>query len=131
VKAYTIGSQQGIASLAAVTKDVPQPGPGQVLLKVQAVALNHRDLLIVSGKYGALRPEDRVPVSDGVGEVVALGEGVSGSALGQRVTAPHFVARTDGPFSPAYFGHDIGVDARRLAGRVRSGSRPCPGESTR
>jgi len=109
VKAYTIGSQQGIASLAAVTKDVPQPGPGQVLLKVQAVALNHRDLLIVSGKYGALRPEDRVPVSDGVGEVVALGEGVSGFAPGQRVTAPHFVAWTDGPFSPAYFGHDIGV----------------------
>lgn len=109
MKAYTIGSQQGIASLTAGTRDVPQPGPGQVLVKVRAVALNHRDLLIVSGKYGPARPEDRVPVSDGIGEVAGLGEGVSGLAIGQRVTAPHFVSWTDGPFSPAYFGHDLGV----------------------
>ncbi|MGF7153418.1 zinc-dependent alcohol dehydrogenase family protein [Novosphingobium gossypii] len=109
MKAYTIGSQQGIASLTAVTKDVPQPGPGQVLVKVQAAALNHRDILIVSSKYGAPRPESRVPVSDGVGEIAVLGEGVSGFEAGERVIAPHFVAWTDGPFSPAYFGHDIGV----------------------
>jgi NADPH:quinone reductase-like Zn-dependent oxidoreductase len=109
MKAYTIGSQQGIASLTAVTKDVPKPGPSEVLVKVRAVALNHRDLLIVSSKYGAPRPEDRVPVSDGVGEIAALGEGVTGYEVGQRVTAPHFVSWTDGPFSPAYFGHDLGV----------------------
>lgn len=109
MKVYQIGSQQGLDSLVSAEVDTPKPGAGEVLVKMRAVCLNHRDLLILSGKYGPARPENRIPVSDGVGEIAQLGEGVSGHAEGDRVVMPHFVDWIGGPFSPTVFGHDIGV----------------------
>ena len=76
MKAYQIGDQQGLASLTLVERPAPVCGPGQALLKVSAVCLNHRDLKILSGSYGSRRPEDRTPCADGVGEVIDVGEGV-------------------------------------------------------
>lgn len=109
MKAYQIGGRKGLESLIQTEVETPRPGPGEVLVKMRAVCLNHRDLLILSGKYGPARPETRIPVSDGVGEIAQLGEGVSGYAEGDRVSMPHFVNWIDGPFSPTVFGHDIGV----------------------
>lgn len=109
MKAYQIGAQQGLDSLVMTDVPTPEPGAGQVVVKMRAVCLNHRDLLILSGKYGPVRPETRIPVSDGVGEIAALGEGVSGFAEGERVVMPHFVNWVGGPFNPAVFGHDVGV----------------------
>lgn len=109
MKAYQIGGQKGLESLIQTEVETPRPGPGEVLVKMRAVCLNHRDLLILSGKYGPARPETRIPVSDGVGEIAQLGEGVTGHAEGDRVSMPHFVNWIDGPFSPTVFGHDIGV----------------------
>lgn len=109
MKAYQIGSQNGLESLVYTDVPTPSAGAGQVLVKTRAVCLNHRDLSILSGKYGPTRPETRIPVSDGVGEIAQIGEGVSGFAEGDRVVMPHFVDWIGGPFSPAVFGHDIGV----------------------
>jgi NADPH:quinone reductase-like Zn-dependent oxidoreductase len=109
MKAYEIGDQTGLASLRPADHADPVAGPGQAVLRVRAVCLGHRDLGIVSGTYGPRRPEDRVPVSDGVGEVVAMGAGVAGLALGDRVISPHFVGWLDGAFSPAVFARDLGV----------------------
>ncbi len=109
MKAYEIGPQTGLASLRPTTRPDPVPGAGEVVLKVLKVCLNHRDMGVLEGSYGAKKPEDRIPVSEGVGEVIALGEGVKGFAIGDRVVAPHFVTWTDGAFSPAAFGHDIGI----------------------
>ena len=109
VKVYEIGEQTGIGALRRAERDAPAPGPGQALLRVRAVCLNHRDLKIVSGTYGPRRPSARVPCSDGVGEVVSLGAGVSGVAIGQRVTCGHFVSWRGGAFTPAVFGADLGV----------------------
>lgn len=109
MKAYQIGAQQGLESLRLVERPAPEPAAGFVVIRVKAVGLNHRDLEIVSGEYGARRPEDRIPVSEGIGEVAALGEGVSGFALGDRVVCPHFVTWIKGPFAPSVFGYDIGV----------------------
>lgn len=109
MKAYEIGPQTGLASLRPTTRPDPVAGPGEVVLKVLKVCLNHRDMGVLEGSYGAKRPEDRVPVSEGVGEIIALGEGVKGLAIGDRVVAPHFVTWLDGAFSPAAFGHDIGI----------------------
>jgi NADPH:quinone reductase-like Zn-dependent oxidoreductase len=67
MKVYEIGTQQGLQSLRASTRPDLQPGPGQVVLRVRAVCLNHRDLLVLGGAYGPRRAEARVPVSDGVG----------------------------------------------------------------
>ncbi|WP_199555032.1 zinc-dependent alcohol dehydrogenase family protein [Sandaracinobacteroides hominis] len=107
--AYQIGPQQGIASLNRADVTTPVPGAGEVLVKVKRVCLNHRDLLIVSGKYGPTRPENRIPCSDGVGEVAAVGEGVSDLAIGDRVSCGHFVTWLDGAFSQSIFGADLGV----------------------
>jgi NADPH:quinone reductase-like Zn-dependent oxidoreductase len=109
MKVFEIGEQQGLASLTASERPEPVPGPGEAVLHVRAVCLNHRDLNIVSGTYGPRRPTNRVPVSDGVGEVVALGEGVAGVAVGDRAICGHFCSWLDGAFSPSVFGRDLGV----------------------
>jgi len=108
-KAYAIGPQQGLPGLHAVQRELLAPEPGQALVRMRAACLNHRDLLVLNGCYGPCRPEQRIPLSDGVGEVIALGEGCTGVALGDRVISPHFVNWLDGAFNPAAFGADLGV----------------------
>jgi NADPH:quinone reductase-like Zn-dependent oxidoreductase len=109
MKCFELGDQTGIAGLRAATRPDPKPGPGEALLRVRAVCLNHRDLLIASGSYGARKPEHRIPVSDGIGEVIALGGGVTSMAVGDRAICPHFVTWREGAFTPAAFAKDLGV----------------------
>jgi NADPH:quinone reductase-like Zn-dependent oxidoreductase len=109
MKAYQIGDQQGVSSLTLVEKPSPNCGPGQALVQVAYVGLNHRDLKVVAGEYGPRRPAERTPGSDGVGRVVAVGEGVTQVKVGDRVTCGHFVTWLDGAFSPAVFGVDLGI----------------------
>jgi NADPH:quinone reductase-like Zn-dependent oxidoreductase len=109
MKAYQLGSQTGLASLTATTRPDPVPGPGEAVLKVRMVALNSRDIQVLEGRYGAKKAEDRIPGSEGVGEVVALGEGAEGVAIGDRAVFAHFVNWLDGPFAGAYFGADYGI----------------------
>lgn len=109
MKAYQIGSQTGLDSLTATTRPDPIAGPGEVVLKVRLVCLNHRDMLVLEGRYGARRPEERIPLSEGVGEVIAIGEGVSTVKVGDRAVFAHFVTWIDGDFSPAAFGNDLGI----------------------
>jgi NADPH:quinone reductase-like Zn-dependent oxidoreductase len=110
MKCFELGDQTGIGGLRATTRPDPEPGPGQALLRVRAVCLNHRDLLIASGKYGPRKPENRIPVSDGVGDVIALGDGVSSVAIGDRVVCGHFVSWLGGAFAPSVFAQDLGVN---------------------
>ena len=81
MKVYQVQPGAGLDGLSIDERPEPTPAPRQVLIKVKAVSLNDRDLLILKGFYpGVTKPV--VPVSDGMGEVVALGEGVT------RVCAP-------------------------------------------
>ena len=75
----------GIDNLEQFEVPEPQPGPGKVLIKVRAVSLNYRDLLVTLGHYNPKMPLPRIPVSDGAGEVVGIGEGVTQLKNGQRV----------------------------------------------
>ena len=75
----------GLDNLRLVERTEPEPGPGQVKLRVRAASLNSRDLQVIYNKYDPDQRLPMVPVSDGVGEVVAVGEGVSRVALGERV----------------------------------------------
>ena len=111
MKAYEIGPQDGLSGLRLVDRVAAIRGPGEILVKPCLACLNHRDLLILKGQYGALRPEARIPLSDGVGEIMALGEGSTGLAIGDRIIAPHFATWLDGSFSPSVFGADIGASA--------------------
>jgi len=109
VKAFEIGDQNGIEALKEATRPAPVAGRGQVEIAPRLVSLNNRDLQIIRGAYGAKKAVDRIPVSEGVGEIVALGEDVAGFSVGDRVIAPHFVNWTGGNFGYHAFGHDLGV----------------------
>ena len=65
--------------------DRPQPGPGEVLLKVHACGVNFADTLIVAGRYQEKPPLPFAPGMEVCGTVEALGEGVEGLPLGTRV----------------------------------------------
>ncbi|MFN6964205.1 MAG: zinc-dependent alcohol dehydrogenase family protein [Pyrinomonadaceae bacterium] len=89
MKAYEI-QRFGIDELALVERDVPQPGKGEVLVRLHAASLNYRDLMVVKGQYNPRMKLPAVPFSDGAGEVVAVGEDVGRWAAGDRVM-PIFV----------------------------------------
>jgi NADPH:quinone reductase-like Zn-dependent oxidoreductase len=75
---------------------VPVPGHGQVLVKVHAVALNYRDLLITRDGMGMPLPMPFVPASDMSGEVAAVGPGVGSFAIGDAVINTFFSGWIDG-----------------------------------
>jgi NADPH:quinone reductase-like Zn-dependent oxidoreductase len=75
-----------IDSLRLVDRPRPGAGHGQVLLRMKAASLNFRDLVVARRGYGAQTGElPLVPVSDGVGEVVEVGPGVTGVSVGERI----------------------------------------------
>jgi NADPH:quinone reductase-like Zn-dependent oxidoreductase len=81
---------QGLAGLRRETMLMPAPGPGEALVRFAALTLNYRDLIgIEGGLPGLTREPDYVPLSCGVGQVVAIGADVTRVAIGQRV-APIF-----------------------------------------
>lgn len=84
MRAFVLHGVIELADARVQEVDDPQPGPGQVLVKLHAAALNHRDLYICQGRYAGLR-YPIIPGSDGTGEVAAVGEGVTGAAVGSAV----------------------------------------------
>ncbi len=85
MKAFEIKDTFSIDSLALVERPEPSPRHGQVLVKVRAVSLNYRDLLVVKGLYNPKLPLPLIPFSDGAGDIVAVGDGVSRVRVGDRV----------------------------------------------
>ncbi|HVT18374.1 MAG TPA: NAD(P)-dependent alcohol dehydrogenase [Thermoanaerobaculia bacterium] len=75
----------GLDHLVEAERPEPRPGFGQVVVRVRAASLNYRDLLTIEGRYNPKQPLPLIPCSDGAGEVVATGEGVSRVRVGDRV----------------------------------------------
>ncbi|QBD81052.1 NAD(P)-dependent alcohol dehydrogenase [Ktedonosporobacter rubrisoli] len=81
---------QGTGQLQRIEQEQPQPGPGEVLVKMRAASLNHRDLYILE-EMGTLKiAEPVIPLSDGAGEVAVCGEGSRRFQVGDRVVLPCF-----------------------------------------
>ncbi len=80
----------------------PEPGPGEVRVKMRACSLNYRDLLMKTGQSASSAGGGVVPLSDGAGEIDAVGEGVTKWKAGDRVMGGFFRDWVDGPFDLGY-----------------------------
>jgi NADPH:quinone reductase-like Zn-dependent oxidoreductase len=95
VKRVEIGSPATLDSLRRVERDPPRPRHGEVLVRIRASSLNFHDYLVATGVLPAV--EGRVPLSDGAGEVVEVGEEVRRFKVGDRVVGTFFPDWSDGP----------------------------------
>lgn len=89
MKMYLVSKgSTGLDGLKRAERDRPTPAANQVLVRMRAASLNFRDLAVLSGKYirGPLA-NDTIPMSDGAGEIAAVGAGVREFAIGDRVVA--------------------------------------------
>ncbi len=85
MKAYRLPAFNGPRSLERVELPSPEPGPGQVRVRLRAASLNFRDLMISKGVYNPKLRLPLIPLSDGAGEVVAVGDGAGRFRVGDRV----------------------------------------------
>jgi NADPH:quinone reductase-like Zn-dependent oxidoreductase len=85
MKVFEIQNQFGIDSLVCSERAEPDPSPFHAVIKLRAVSLNYRDLLTIEGKYNPRLRLPLIPCSDGVGEVVAIGDSVTRVKVGERV----------------------------------------------
>ncbi len=95
MKAYEV-NEFGIDNLSLVERDEPKPQANEVLIKLRAASLNFRALMMVKGAYNPKLKTPLVPLSDGAGEVVAVGESVTKWKEGDRVCPTFFQGWTDG-----------------------------------
>lgn len=79
----------GVENVCCVEGDVPAPGPGEVQIRVRASSLNFHDFVTLVGLIPGIE-YPRVPLSDGCGEIVAVGEGVAEYKQGERVVPLFF-----------------------------------------
>jgi NADPH:quinone reductase-like Zn-dependent oxidoreductase len=103
-------SSFGVDSLEFAERPGPAPGPGEVKVKIRAVSFNYRDLLMVKGFYNPKLKLPRIPCSDGAGEVVAVGEGVTAWKRGDRVAGIFMQNWIEGPPTPAKTKGALGGD---------------------
>ena len=99
MKAYVVQKgATGFEQLKRVELPDPKPGAGQIRVRMRAASLNFRDQMIVLGRYmGGAVSRDTVPLSDGAGEVVEVGAGVTRFKVGDRVASTFFRGWVDGP----------------------------------
>lgn len=96
MKTYEL-QKAGIDNLVRVDRPRPEPRKGQVLVRMRAGSLNYRDLLVAERRQEGF---PLVPLSDGAGEVAAVGEGVTRVKVGDRVAGTFFQSWVDGELTP-------------------------------
>jgi NADPH:quinone reductase-like Zn-dependent oxidoreductase len=100
MRAYQLPQATGIEALTKVDLPMPKPAHRQVLVRIKACSLNFRDLAIVLGRYRMPVKPNVIPLSDGAGEVVEVGDGVTKVKAGDRV-AGNFFQRWPGGIASA------------------------------
>jgi NADPH:quinone reductase-like Zn-dependent oxidoreductase len=108
--AYHLDPLRGPEGLSVRPQQRPEPGPGQVVVRVRAASLNRRDLMLMDGTYPLPAKPGVVPLSDGVGQVAAVGPGVTRAAVGDRVTGTYFQRWIAGPQRPAHTREQCGAN---------------------
>ena len=100
----------GIDALSLVDVDPPALKAGEVLVRLRATSINYRDMMMVEGGYNPRMTLPRVPFSDGAGEVIEVGEGVTKWRPGDRVCPTFFQSWIDGPINYAKSKTNLGGD---------------------
>jgi NADPH:quinone reductase-like Zn-dependent oxidoreductase len=100
VKAYQLETFNNVEGIILRERDEPHCGPTDILVRVRAASLNRRDAMILDRSYPLPARPNVVPLSDGVGEVVAVGGNVTRFKPGDRVTGSYFARWRDGRISP-------------------------------
>ena len=108
MKAYQLIAASGAQALKQNELTEPKPAFGQVLVRVRATSLNYRDLMVASGRYGAGVPLPLIPLSDGAGEIVVVGDGVTQWKVGDRVAGTFFQSWQTGPVRREAFDFALG-----------------------
>ncbi len=107
MRCYEFAKDGDAYRLDATTRPVPTASAGNVVVRVRAASLNYRDLIQLKNKAGR-DVSGRIPLSDGAGDVVAIGSNVTGLSVGDRVMPNFFTAWKTGRFSMAYHGSALG-----------------------
>ena len=101
MEAYHIDHFGSVDGIVRRSSEDPRPGPKEVVMRVRASSLNYRDLMVLKGGGRGPTKPGVVPLSDGAGEVVAIGDRVTRVKVGDRII---------GTFHPRWFGGPISAD---------------------
>ncbi|MFA5630761.1 MAG: NAD(P)-dependent alcohol dehydrogenase [Porticoccaceae bacterium] len=108
MKVWEVRKPGGLSNLKLVERPEISPQRGEVLVRWRATSLNYHDYLVVNGAIPVV--EGRIPMSDGAGEIVAVGDGVEHWAPGDRVMSLYFRDWQEGRPTPAKTGELGGED---------------------
>jgi NADPH:quinone reductase-like Zn-dependent oxidoreductase len=108
MRAYEIVSNGGVDALALNSRPTPQPGPGEILVRMRASAINYRDLSTIEDPAARAIAYPRIPNSDGAGEVLDVGAGVTRFTAGDRVAGCFFQDWGDGRISTTAMASALG-----------------------
>lgn len=116
-KVATVLSGKGIDTVTIAEAPIPEPGPGEALVRLKAATFNFRDIIMAKGLIpGIAKEPDLVPMSCGAGEVVSVGSGVTRVKAGDRVTPTFTLGWINGPQeSMAMLGGKVDGVARQYA----------------
>jgi len=91
MRVFQLQGDWGFDNLTLARRPIPSPGSGEILVRMKAASLNYRDLVVLDRGYGRSTGElPLIPVSDGAGEVVGIGPGVTRVKVGDRVCPTFF-----------------------------------------
>ena len=110
MRAYRIESFGSVDGIALGERPDPRPGTREILVRVRATSLNYRDLMVLKGGGRGPTKQGVVPLSDGAGEVVAVGERASRFAVGDRVIGCFHPRWFGGPIKPDYLSDRLGAN---------------------
>jgi len=110
MEAYRIEHFGSVDGIMLRSSEDPRPGPKEILMRVRASSLNYRDLMVLKGGGRGPTKVGVVPLSDGAGEVDAIGEGVTRVKIGDRIAGCFHPRWFGGPIKPDYLTDRLGAN---------------------